>query len=240
MTARFLAAGDTAVVVEFGDSIDRELNDRVLSLSARVRTARIPGVIETVPTYRSLMVHYDVLATDQATLIAAIEDLLHASTTAPAGCRLWRIPACYEASHAPDLAEVAERTKLSVEAIVRLHAASTFHVYMVGFVPGFPYLGDLPSSLMLPRRVDPRVKVPAGSIAIAGAMTGIYPVESPGGWHLIGATPVRLFDVKSPRPALLNPGDKVRFEPITAARFDTIRERVAAGRYDVPNEALAA
>ena len=109
---------------------------------------------------------------------------------------------------------------------------------MIGFVPGHPYMGDLPASLALPRRVDPRVRVPAGSIAIAANLSVIYPVESPGGWHLIGATPVRLFDPGAVQPSLLSPGDKVKFDPVTATQFNTIREAVNAGDYEVPSEAL--
>lgn len=240
MTVRFLPAGDTALTVEFGNGIDRALNDSVLRLSARVRAAQLPGVVETVPTFRSLMVHYDPLATDSANLTAALENLLDSSRGEAQPVKLWRIPACYAASHAPDLAAVAQRTGLSAAEIVRLHSSTRYHVYMIGFVPGFPYMGDLPAPLVLPRRADPRVRVPAGSIAIAINMTAIYPLESPGGWHLIGATPVRLFDLRRAWPALLSPGDAVRFEPVTVREFDAIRAAVAADGYQVPCETMAA
>jgi inhibitor of KinA len=238
MDVRFLVSGDTALVVEFGDRIDRALNDRVLRLSDALRASGVPGLIETVPTYRSLMVLYDPSATDYETLTAHIRTLLEHDRRVPSAAKLWRIPACYEPSHAPDLAEVAERTKLEQDEVVRLHSQTRFHVYMIGFVPGFPYMGDLPQSLVLPRRVDPRVKVPAGSIAIATNMTAIYPVESPGGWHLIGSTPVRLFDATLERPALLAPGDEVRFDPITSAAFDAISAQISKGTYRVPCESL--
>lgn len=240
MTARFLLAGDTALVVEFGDRVDRELSNRVLRLSARVREANWAGVIATVPTYRSLMVHYDPLTTDSAKLIASIEVLVDDSSADNLQAKLWRIPACYAPSHAPDLEEVAHRTSLSAAEVVRMHAEACFHVYMVGFAPGFPYMGDLPEALSLPRRKDPRVKVPAGSIAIAVGQTAIYPVESPGGWHLIGATPLRLFDAKAARPALLSPGDKVRFDPVSVAQFAAIALAVADGTYRVACETIAA
>jgi len=236
MSARFLPAGDTAIVVEFGDRIDRSVNDRVLRLSAQVRAANLPGVVETVPTFRSLMVHYDPLVSDSASLIAAIEKLLDSGGEENAPRKLWRIPACYAESHAPDLSEVAQRTGLSTEEVVRLHRDTRFHVYMIGFVQGYPYMGDVPRALVLPRRPDPRMRVPAGSIAIAAGMTAIYPIESPGGWHLIGATPIRLFDPRSLRPALLSPGDAVQFEPVSAHEFDTIRTAVAADEYSVPCE----
>jgi KipI family sensor histidine kinase inhibitor len=240
MDLRFLVSGDTAVVVEFGNRVDRELSDRVVRLSAAVRAARIAGVVETVPTYRSLMIQYDPLITDGASVIAAAEKLLEEGSVQALPAKLWRIPACYAESHAPDLAEVAQRTSLGLDEVVRVVTETTFHVYMVGFSPGLPYMGDLPKALALPRRVDPRVKVRAGSIATAVGMTVVYPVESPGGWHLIGATPVRLFDVRSPRPALLSPGDKVRFEPITVGEFEDIRAAVAADAYQVPCETIPA
>jgi inhibitor of KinA len=239
MIMRFLHAGDAALVVEFGDRIDRELNERVLRLSARVRAARLNGVVETVPTFRSLMVLYDPVVTDGASLAADIEGL-EDSGEAPRQATLWRIPACYEGRYAPDLEDVAQRTGLTTDGVAAMHAATRFNVYMVGFVPGFPYMGDLPRSLALPRRTDPRVRVPAGSIAIASNMTAIYPVESPGGWHLIGSTPVRLFDLRAARPALLSPGDEVAFQRITADEFETIRAAVAADTYRVPSEPLTA
>jgi inhibitor of KinA len=240
VNVRFLPAGDTAVIVEFGDSIDRHLSDRVLRLSALVRAANLPGVVETVPTFRSLMVHYEPLAADSASLIAAIENLLDSSRGEAKPVKLWRIPACYATSHAPDLAEVAQRAGLSAAEVVRLHSGTRFHIYMLGFVPGYPYMGDLPGPLVLPRRVDPRIRVPAGSIAIAPHMTAIYPLESPGGWHLIGSTPIRLFDLRWPRPALLSPGDAVQFEPVSVREFDVIRAEVAADAYQVPCETAAA
>lgn len=240
MNVRFLPAGDTALVVEFGDLMDRELSNRVLGLSALVRASNIAGVSETVPTFRSLMVHYDPLATDSASLTAALEKLLGSNRSANKQVKLWRIPACYAISHAPDLEDVARRTGLSSAEVVRHHGDTRFHTYMIGFMPGFPYLGDLPESLVLPRRADPRVRVPPGSIAIAANMTGIYPLESPGGWHLIGATPVRLFDLRRPQPALLSPGDAVRFEPVTVREFDAVRAAVAADAYQVPCETIAA
>lgn len=239
MSARFLCCGDTALVVEFGARIDRVLNERVLRFNAAVRAARIPGVVETVPTFRSLMVHYDPLVTASATVTAALGRLLDHDPGTARRARRWRIPACYSARHGPDVEEVARRTGLGTAEVVRLHHATRYRVYMVGFSPGFPYMGDLPEPLTLPRRTDPRVRVPAGSIAIAAGMTAVYPVESPGGWHLIGATPARLFDVSWPQPALLAAGDEVNFEPIDEREFDAIQKAVAAGSYGIPCETVA-
>lgn len=240
MDVRFLVSGDTAVVVEFGDRVDRELSERVLGLSAAVHVANVNGVVECVPTYRSLMVLHDPLAISSAELIRTLELLVERGATARRDARLWLIPASYDEAHAPDLADVAVRTGLSEDEVIALHTSAVFHVYMIGFSPGFPYMGDLPASLVLPRRTDPRVKVPAGSIAIAAGQTAVYPVESPGGWHLIGATPVRLFDVQWPEPALLAPGDKVRFVRVSQDEFEEIRSAVERDAYRVPCESRAA
>ena len=238
MNVRFFPAGDAGLVVEFGDRIERELSERVLHLNALVREAKIPGVVETVPTYRSLVVLYDPMIIDNARLISATEELLGIDGRELKPAKSWRIPACYEVEYALDLAEVAGRTGHSVEEIVQLHASTLFHVYMIGFAPGHPYMGDLPDWIAVPRRTDPRVKVPAGSIAISGNISVIYPIESPGGWHLIGATPIRLFDLRFDPPSLLSPGDKVRFHPITASEFNQIRAAVQADTYHVAWEPM--
>ena len=210
MKVRFLSAGDRALVVEFGERIDRALSDDVLQLDARLRSRPLPGVVETVPTFRSLMVHYDPLVTTRDALERAIANLLDREVRPRSAGTLWRVPVCYDGEFAPDLAEVARLTGLSPGEVVALHSGTLYHVYMLGFLPGFPYMGDLPARLALPRRADPRIRVPAGSIAIATNLTAIYPFESPGGWHLIGATPIRLFDPARAQPALLAPGDAVQ------------------------------
>ena len=239
MTARFLVSGDTALVVEFGERIDREVSAEVLGLAARVRDAGLSGVIELVPTFRSLMVHYDPLRTSGAELRKAIEPMLSGATR-HVQPRLWRVPVCYDDELAPDLAEVAERTGRTPAEVVALHSAVPYHVYMVGFLPGYPYMGDLPAPLVLPRRSDPRVRVPPGSVAIATTITAIYPFESPGGWHLIGTTPFRIFDARWNPPALFAPGDAVIFEPIPRPAFDALRDAVASGARNLrPEEAPA-
>jgi len=238
MTVRFLSAGDRALVVEFGDRVDRALSDDVLRLDAILRSSALPGVVETVPTFRSLMVHYDLLATSRADLEFGITGLLDHQSDTRRAATLWRVPVCYEGEFAPDLTEVAQLTGVTPGEVVGLHSAVRYHVYMLGFLPGFPYLGDLPPRLALPRRADPRVRVPAGSVSIATTLTAIYPYESPGGWHLIGATPIRLFDPSRSRPALLAPGDMVQFEPINPAGFAAIKEAIDSGDYQVTSEPI--
>jgi KipI family sensor histidine kinase inhibitor len=240
VTARFLSCGDSALVVEFGDRIDRHLSEEVLRLAARVAAARLAGVVEMVPTFRSLMVHYDPLVTSATELRAATEALLVGEATIGQAGRLWRVPVWYGAEATPDLPDVAARTGLTVDEVISLHAGTRYHVYMIGFLPGYPYMGDLPPELVLPRREDPRVRVPPGAVAIATSLTAIYSLESPGGWHLIGLTPIRLFDVRQPSPALLAPGDAVEFEPIDARRFATLKAVIERGDYQVPHERLDA
>ncbi len=156
MQVRFLSVGDRALAVEFGDRIDRALSGAVLRLDAVIRAEQPTGVVETVPTFRSLLVHYDPLATSRADLERTIELLLDCTEDEHRTGRLWRIPVCYEGEFAPDLSEVARLTGLPPEAVVALHSGERYHVYMLGFLPGFPYLGDLPAALALPRRADPR------------------------------------------------------------------------------------
>jgi KipI family sensor histidine kinase inhibitor len=237
---RFLPAGDKALVVEFGDHIERALSERVLRLAQRLTELRLDGVIETLPTFRSLLVRYDPLKTSGAAVEKQIEAHLEDAGGAQEQVRLWQIPACYDERCAPDLVEVAERTKLTTSEVIARHSGIQFLVYVVGFAAGFPYMGDLPPELVLPRRTDPRVRVPAGSIAMATTLTGIYPLESPGGWHLIGAAPIRLFDAQWERPALLRPGDFARFEPVDFAEYERIRAAVERNDYTVPFTIIAA
>jgi KipI family sensor histidine kinase inhibitor len=226
--ARFLPCGDTALIVEFGDRIDRRISGLVIALAERLKAAALAGVIELVPTFRSLLVHYDpaVLpnAKLKACLLPMIEDLEPAERS---GC-LWRIPACYDPSVGPDLAELAVTTGLAPSEIAARHSAVTYQVYMIGFLPGFPYMGDVPLELQVPRKQNPRVAVPRGSIAIATTLTAIYPLESPGGWHLIGRTPVPLWDLGDDPPTLLAAGDSVVFEPVSLEAYQSILARVEA------------
>ena len=235
----FLASGDTALVVEFGDVIDRTMSSAVVRLANRIHAAEPAGVVETVPTFRSLLVHYDPLMTSADRLTGEIEALIGGDTEREEATNLWRIPACYEDDLAPDLEAVAESTGLAGDEVVRCHAGERYHVYMIGFLPGYPYMGDLPEVLRLPRRENPRVRVPARSIAIATSLTAIYTYESPGGWHLIGSTPLAMFDIHSESPALFRPGDAVVFEPISRAEYDRLATLAADGKFALSPEAAA-
>lgn len=237
--ARFLDVGDTAFAIEFGTRIAPEINALVHRTAALLSDATLEGVIETVPTFRSLLVHYDPRVTSAATLQAKLAELELGEAALDAPRRIWRIPVLYGGEAGPDLAEVAAATGLSEDAVIALHSGTLFRVYVQGFLPGFAYLGDLPAALDLPRLTTPRVRVPAGSVAIAQRMAGIYPVESPGGWRLIGNTPLRFFDPALTPPTLFSPGDGVRFVPVEATEHASIRQAVNEGRYVPVCEAAA-
>lgn len=226
---RFLAAGDTALVVEFGTEVDPVINHRVMRLGEAMRAAGIEGLVDLVPTFRSLMVHYDPTVVHRSALEERVRDLLHDAGEAKATGRLWRIPTLYGGKHGPDLEEIAERTGLDIDTVVERHSSVEYEVYMMGFLPGLPYLGILHDDLALPRRTEPRVRVPAGSVAMATNLTNVYPSESPGGWHILGRTPVELFDLRRDVPILLQAGDRIRFEPIGEDRFREIRELAQTG-----------
>jgi KipI family sensor histidine kinase inhibitor len=198
--------GDAALLVELGQRVDTALNTRALALAAALDKRR--DVRETVPGYGSVVVHYDPEQVTYRGLSAAVQKLVQAKPPAAAPGRLHRIPVVYDG---PDLTEVAAELKMSVEEVIKLHTQPIYRCFMIGFVPGWAYLGPLPEKLRLPRRRVPRTHVPPGSVAMAGAQTGIYPLATPGGWHLIGRSSVKLFLANSDPPTLLRTGDRVRF-----------------------------
>jgi KipI family sensor histidine kinase inhibitor len=234
VSVRYLSCGDTAFSVEFGDEISPEINGRVMALHAAIGEAKIAGVVETVPSMRALMVCYDPMATSRAKLEPEIEGLIARGLPTDIKTRQVTIPCCYDgAEFAPDLAEVAERTKKrSKEEVIALHLASRFKVYVLGFMPGLAYIAGLEKSLYLPRRSQPRVRVPRSTVAIAMDMTTIYPFESPGGWHLIGRTPLWMFDQRREQPVFLAPGDSLSFQRIDRKSYDRIAREVEAGTFD--------
>jgi KipI family sensor histidine kinase inhibitor len=232
-----LSCGDTAFSVEFGNEISPEINARVMALHAAIGLARaggeISGLVETVPTMRSLMVVYDPMVTSRTTLEPAIEGMIAHGLASEGTGRDVTIPCCYDDPElAPDLADVAERTGKSTGQVIACHLASSFKVYVLGFMPGLAYVAGLDPSLVLPRRAQPRVRVPRSSVGIAMNMTTIYPFESPGGWHLIGRTPLWMFDQRREQPVFLAPGDRVSFRRIDRSTFDRIGNAVEAGTFD--------
>ena len=222
MNVEFLPCGDSAFAVQFGDRVDRMLSRRVMGLHAALRARPLPGVVETVPTFRSLLVHYDPRRTSQKALRDLIHPIATVDMTIESHGRHFKIPVCYDTQLAFDLLDVAANLGMKPEEVVRIHSETEHYVYMIGFAPGHPYIGDLPQSLVLPRREDPRPRVEVGTIAIAVGMTVIYPFDNPCGWHVIGRTPLRLFDLRRSPPNVLAAGDMVEFNPISIAEFDRL------------------
>lgn len=204
--------GDSAVLVQLGEEIDLTVNRSVHLLASLIDAAPLGGITETVPAYRTLLVHYDPLALTDSQLFewlhGKLEQIQHADTKKP---RQIVVPVQYGGEYGVDLAFVATYHHLSVEEVIRIHSGVTYIVYMMGFTPGFPYMGKLDDAIVTPRLETPRTRVPAGTVAIAGSQTGIYPIDSPGGWQLIGHTSLQLFDPQADSPFLFSPGDEVRF-----------------------------
>ena len=226
---RLLPFGDAAITIEFGNEINPTLNARVISFAENVRAQTWEGVLDVVPTYCSVTIHIDPLCLDLNTITDKLLNLPSClSQEATSSGTHHTIPVWYGGEAGPDLEDVAAYTKTSVADVIRLHSSVLYRVYMLGFSPGFPYLGSLPEALAIPRLATPRTRVPAGSVGIADRQTGVYPTATPGGWRLIGRTPIELYRPSSTTPFLLSPGDMVRFVPIAAQEFERLmRERDA-------------
>jgi len=224
--------GDTGFSVEFGEGIDRGINAMVMALHAALTDTRPAGLVETIPSFRALLVQYDPLVTSRADLEGHVRSLLDGLKPQQRAGRLWRLPVCYAEEFALDLQEVAQNCKLTPEKVIGIHTGGRYFVYMLGFMPGLAYMGGLEAALHLPRRASPRTKVPQGSVAIAESMTTIYPWESPGGWHLLGRTPLRLFDAARAEPILLAAGDEVTYAAVSADDYATLQRRVEDGSFD--------
>lgn len=209
---RVVPLGDSCAAVQFAQTIDETVNARCTALAASIAQSRIPGVRDIVPTYNAVTVHFDPLQTDTSTLIAALESGLRADAIAPGpAAPTIEIPIEYGGEHGPDLASVAEFARCSEADVVRLHTSTVYRVYMLGFLPGFAYMGPVDARIAMPRLETPRLRVAAGSVGIAGVQTGIYPFDSPGGWRIVGRTPSRPFDLSRAEPFLLKAGDAVKF-----------------------------
>jgi len=223
--ARFRIAGDRGLLVEYGDAIDPAINRKVRAMAIALGQQTPQGVVEIIPTYRSLLILYDPFLTDPPQLEEALlrleERLSEIEIPLP---KTVEIPVCYGGEFGPDLEFVAQSHGLSPEEVIRLHSEPVYQVYMIGFTPGFPFLGGLPKILHTPRRETPRTRVPAGSVGIANDQTGIYPIESPGGWQLIGRTPLKIFDPKRSNPFLLKAGDLLKFKPISPDEYRRLAE----------------
>ncbi len=208
--------GDRAVLVELGDDISPQINQKVRGLYIGTKGHRIKGIKDLVPSYRSLMAVYDPLVISLNSLESKMNEIWNALDDARLpDPRTVEIPVVYGDKYGPDLEWIADYHKMTPQDVIRLHTQPTYQVYMIGFMPGYPYMGEVPDELVTPRRKTPRTHVPGGSVGIAQKQTGIYPVASPGGWQIIGRTPVRLFDPQGKPPSFLEMGDRVKFFVIT-------------------------
>ena len=231
---RLLSVGDTAWTVEFGNAIDPQLHGRVLgmldALDQAGRKGDWAGVLDIVPTYRSLTVHYDPSQGDGVRLGQALLALAQTAQAVRREGRRWSIPVCFDADLAPDLDDLAQTKGMTREAVIEVMTGTTFQVYMIGFMPGFPYMGGLPKALEMPRLASPRKAVPARSLAVAGAMCAVYPWESPGGWRLLGRTPVSMFSARDEAsPSLLAAGDRVSWRAVDRAEFERLETAARHG-----------
>ena len=233
---RLLALGDSAWTVEFGSNIDPKINARVMALADRVAQARrdeplFGTVTDVVPTFRSLTVHFSPAKTDSEALAERLQAMAQEAGEQIATGRLWRLPACFDPGFAPDLPTLAQAKGMTENEIIERLLDTEFRVCMIGFLPGFPYMGGLPKELAMPRLASPRQKVPAHSIAVAGEMCAVYPWESPGGWNLLGKTPVPLFDLNQvEQPAMLAAGDRVRWSAVSSTEYEQLLAQCRSGQ----------
>jgi KipI family sensor histidine kinase inhibitor len=233
MRPRLLDLGDGALTLEFGDRIDQALSAQVIAARDALSALKLEGISDVVPTWRSLTVHFDPLRLDRERLARHLLECAHAKPQESALTTRWQIPVIFGGEFGPDLTAVAQATGRSTEQIIDTLCATELRVFLIGFLPGFPYIGELPEWLRLPRLATPRAAVPANSLAIAGAQAAIYPWQSPGGWHLLGRTPLPLFNINdATRPALLAPGDSVRFTPLGRYEFDRLTTSIEARETD--------
>ena len=227
---QFTPVGDSGVLAVCGSEISEQVNAQVMALDAAVQAAQLPGVVETVPTYAALLVTLDPLQTDADTLIPALRRLWDAlpPVSSTAAGRLVEVPVCYGGDYGHDLAFVAQHAGLPEQQVIDIHCGRDYRIFMLGFLPGFPYLGGMDERIVCPRLQTPRTKIPAGAVGIGGKQTGIYPLASPGGWQLIGRTPLRLFDPAGGGKLPYAAGDRIRFVPISPEKFETIQKEQGA------------
>ena len=225
-TYRIFSLGDTAITIDFGNRIDETINEKVISLFHFLHKNPFPGMKEAVPAYSSLTVYFDVLFIKKISSLTSASDfiknkleevLVKHIVTDNTPSNLLEIPVCYDGD---DLEYVAQEKNITAEEVIQVHSSKTYRVFMIGFLPGFPYMGETDEKIEMPRKQQSRLKVSAGSVGIAGRQTGIYPFTSPGGWQIIGRTPLKLFDIAKENPALFRAGDKVKFYPISKDEFE--------------------
>lgn len=228
-TPKILPCGDSAVTIEFGDRIDPDINGMVLALDDIIRARAPAGLLETVPTYRSLTVQFDPVETDYEALIRLVNEETKDLAPRKAVGRRWRVPVVYGGEFGSDLEEVAETHGMTPAQVIEIHSSAIYRIYMIGFLPGFTYLGGLDKRIATSRRVQPRAKIPSGTIMIGGEQAGIAPMDMPSGWHNLGLTPVRPYAPERDPVFLFAAGDEIVFEPVDASRWDALQKAALAG-----------
>jgi len=242
LEVKILPAGDSCLVVDFGNIISIDINSRVQELRKKLEKAAFPQITELVPTYRSLAVYFEPSLTEIEKFTSRIRDLVPYNALSETACRkIITIPVCYGGQYGPDLGYVASYNDLSEEDVVSIHTGSSYYCYMLGFTPGFPYLGGMDEAIATPRLDHPRESIPGGSVGIAGKQTGIYPIDSPGGWQLIGKTPLKMFDPGRIPPAIMDAGLWVRFQAVSEEQYLEIREKAVSDQFcaDITEEEIS-
>ena len=234
MDHKILIEGDSSVLIVFGDTISAETNQRITATVKLIKEQRIEGIVDMIPAFVSLLINYNPLVISYDSLHRRLEKILKMETHAEESARrVWEIPVCYGGKYGPDLDSIAAHAHLSPEEVIALHTSRDYLIYMLGFLPGFCYLGGLDERIHTPRLSTPRLRIPAGSVGIGGSQTGIYPMDSPGGWQLMGMTPVKTYDPGRDVPILVQAGEYIRFVRIDEAEFQDISRRIAEGTYQV-------
>lgn len=229
---RILTAGDSALLIEFGKEINPETNRKITAIVQLMREQHIEGIVDVLPAFCSLLINYDPRVLSYEELKERMENLLKMETkTETTRKRIFEIPVCYGGEYGPDIDNIAEHAGLSVNEVIKIHSSKDYLIYMLGFLPGFTYLGGLDERIHTPRLASPRLTIRAGSVGIGGSQTGIYPLDSPGGWQLMGLTPVRTYDPERQTPILVEAGDYIRFIPIDEEEFLRIQKLVEKGKY---------
>lgn len=231
--AKILTAGDSALLIEFEQKIAPEINAQITAFVHLLKEQHIEGVTDLIPAFASLLINYDPRVIGYKDLKARIEELLKIEVSEEASeARVFEIPVCYGGEYGPDIANIAENAGLSEQDVIDIHCSKDYLIYMLGFLPGFVYLGGLDERIHTPRLANPRISIPAGSVGIAASQTGIYPLNSPGGWQLLGMTPVKTYDPERETPILVEAGDYIRFVPVTEEEFLKIKKQVDDGTYE--------
>lgn len=231
---RILTAGDSSLLVEFGKEISPDINRKIAATVQLMKEQHIEGVVDIIPAFCSLLINYDPRVIRYEEMKQRMQDLIKVDAKAEAGRkRVFEIPVCYGGEYGPDIANIAKNAGLSEKEVIEIHSSRDYLIYMLGFLPGFTYLGGLDERIHTPRLATPRIKINAGSVGIGGSQTGIYPLDSPGGWQLMGMTPVKTYDPEREIPILVEAGDYIRFVPVTEAEYLEIKAQVERGEYQV-------